>query len=524
MPAGMPRFRTLIEMLRARRQPEQAAFRFDGRDVSFGEIWRSTGRFAAGLRRRLCRGDRVVLALPNGGEFFTAFYGVQRAGGVAVPIFPGSGAERVSTLAELCGARIVVASAAMRERLASLPSAAGLAILEVTDSDPPPGESPGELPTVEPEDLAYLQYTSGSTENPKGVMITHAMALANVEQLIAGMGITEREVFVSWLPVHHDMGLVLKTMVPFYLGAKLVLLPASLTHVRRWLEAIERHRATFTAAPDFAYRLCLRRIRNPGDFDLSSLRVALNAAEPVRRRTVEEFHAAFGLAGVMVPGYGLAEATVGVSMWPPGTSIKVDDRGFVSVGRGFPGIEVAIVRHGESAAAGEVGEIALDGPANTRGYYRNPAATARLFWRGYLRTGDLGYLDRDGDLFLVGREKNIIIHGGRNVAPGEIEELVDPLDSVRRSAAVGVDRGRTEGEQVYVFAEIRQPCGDLQAMAVAIVRQIHGGLGFRPGRVYLVKPRTIPLTDNGKLRHRALKRRYLDGELRKRGWILFPDF
>ncbi len=535
MPA--PRFETLIEMLeaRARQQPARAAFEIGGRDgssaiTSFGELWRRIGRFAAVLRRRGLRsGDRAILALANGEAFFTAFYGVQRAGGVAVPIFPRSGGERLLGLAGLCGARVAVVSAsgAKRDDQARRAAAAGLTVLDVTaEPEPPAGSDPPEdFPPVSAGDLCYLQYTSGSTGGPKGVRITHAMALVNVEQLIAGMGITRREVFVSWLPVYHDMGLVLMTMVPFVLGAKLVLLPASLTRVHRWLEAIERHRGTLTAAPDFAYRLCLRRIRGR-TFDLSSLRLALDAAEPVRARTVAEMEAAFDLEGAMVPGYGLAEATVGVSTWPPGRKVKVDRRGFVAVGKPFPGIEVAIVRDGERASAFEVGEIALRGPANTSGYYRNPRATAGLFWRGdHLLTGDLGYLDAAGDLFIVGRKKNIIIHAGRNVAPQEIEEIADRVAGVRGSAAIGVDRGRTEGEQVYVFAEIRPAAGGaLQATAVEIVRALHSGLGFRPGRVYLVKPRAVPRTANGKIRHAELKARYLDGRLRDEGLILFPDY
>ena len=516
---------------RARRQPERAAFEYRGRIVSFGELWRQVCRFAVTLRRRGLRtGDRAILALPNGGAFFTAFYGVQRAGGVAVPIFPNSGAERLLGLVELCGAGVVIvaASGPKRAEQKRRAEAAGLVVLEVASGRSPAASEPrvGDLPPVAAGDLCYLQYTSGSTGNPKGVRITHAMALANVEQLIAGMGITRREIFVSWLPVYHDMGLVLMTMVPFYLGAKLVLLPASLTHIHRWLEAIERHRGTLTAAPDFAYRLCLRRLRDRRAFDLSSLRLALDAAEPVRARTVHELEAALGLAGVVVPGYGLAEATVGVSTWPSGRPIKVDGRGFVAVGRPFPGIDVAIVRAGERAGIGEVGEIAIRGPATASGYYRNPAATARLFWRDeYLLTGDLGYLDAAGDLFVVGRSKNIIIHAGRNVAPQELEEIVDRIAGVRASAAIGVDRGRIEGEQVYVFAEIRPAgAGAPQATAVEIVRALHDRLGFRPGRVYLLKPRAVPRTANGKIRHAELKRRYLDGSLRDQGLILFPDY
>ncbi len=168
-------------------------------------------------------------------------------------------------------------------------------------------------------------------------------------------------------------------------------------------------------------------------------------------------------------------------------------------------------------------------PANTRGYLDNPEATAELFWgRGFLRTGDLGYLDADGDLFIVGRLKNIIIQAGRNLAPREIEETVDPLPDVRLAAAVGVDRGGEQGEQAYVFAEVRNGDGlpepERERLVVEIVRRIHHRLGLRPGRVYLLRPRTIPLTHNGKVRHLALRQGYLDGSLREAGGMLFPDY
>ncbi len=555
-PAGwtvQPRYRTLIEMLetRAREDADRTAFTFEGepgpgRPTTYGELWRSIERFAALLLRRgLAPGHRAVLTVPNGGEFFAAFYGVQRAGGIAVPIFPGSGPERVASIADLCAARFVVVgpayrpSAAAAGELERLADRRGLQVLRVAETAPPISRI--DFPPLAPDDVAYIQYTSGSTGDPKGVELTHRNLLSNVEQMIAGFAITEREVFVSWLPVYHDMGLVLKTMVPFALGAELVLLPASLKNIRRWLVAIERHRGTLTAAPDFAYRLCLRYVRDPGRHDLSSLRLALNAAEPVRARTIADFEAAFALDNVMAVGYGLAEATVGVSRWPPGTPVKVDGRGFVSIGRPFPGVEIEIAGEaGEVAGSGEVGEILVKSPANTRGYHRNPGATARLLRvsppapqgalrrDGFLRTGDLGYRDADGDLFLVGRAKDIIIHAGRNVGPQEVEEIVDRTPGVRYTAAVGVDRGGSAGEQVYVFAEVR-PTGDAtgegyRELAVEIVDRFHRQLGFRPGRVYLVKPHALPLTHNGKLQRGRLKERYLDGSLGREGWILFPDY
>ena len=534
-----PHFDTLIELLehRASAEPDREAFRFAGASHSFGELWREVDVVAARLLALgLVRGERVVLALPNGTEFFGVFYGVQRAGGVAAPIFPGSGVDRMLRIARHCQARVIVLPSSFEAesvaRFRPLAAEESIRVLLAEDLLHP-AESTGKrrFPAIAAEDLAYIQYTSGSTGDSKGVQLSHANLLGNARQMIAGMEITSRDIFISWLPVYHDMGLVLMTIVPFYLGARLVLLPAELTNIRRWITEIEAHRGTFTAAPDFAYRLCLRFVHSPSDHDLSSLRVALNAAEPVRRRTIAEFEKAFGLDRVMMPGYGLAEATVGVSMASPGSKVKVDVNGVVSVGRPFPEVEIAIVDSegsGEACPVGEPGEILVKSPANTRGYLDAPSANDGLFRDGFVRTGDIGYLDAEGDLYVVGRSKSIIIQAGRNVAPREVEEIVDAQPFVRCSAAVGIDRGRLEGEQIYVFAEQRErkaPSPDeCEKRSAAIVRAVHAHLGLRPGRVYLTAPGTIPRTHNGKIRYRELATLYRDGALRERGALLFPSW
>jgi len=293
-----------------------------------------------------------------------------------------------------------------------------------------------------------------------------------------------------------------------------------------WLDAIQNHKATFTAAPDFAYRLCLRHV-DPDEYDLSSLRVALNAAEPVRASTIRDFERAFGLTNVMVAGYGLAEATVGVSMWKPQTPNRIDSRGRVSVGVPFPDVNLLIVSEGRILPQGEIGEIAICSEANSLGYLKNPVETDTLFWKdGYLLSGDLGYLDEDGYLYIVIRKKNIIKRSGETISPQEIEEVVDIMPGVRFSAAIGVDKGGMEGEQVYVFAEIRDniPENDYYEMALQMVADFHAHMGFRPARVYLLKPRSIPLTPNGKIQHLRLQKMYLDGILRTQGSILYPEY
>jgi long-chain acyl-CoA synthetase len=291
---------------------------------------------------------------------------------------------------------------------------------------------------------------------------------------------------------------------------------------------VEQTRATFTAAPDFAYRLCLRHLA-PHDYDLSSLRVALNAAEPVRGSTIDRFHKAFNLNNVMVAGYGLAEATVGVSMWAPGTKNKIDSRGFVSVGKPFPEIEIKIFGNSGELPPGEIGEIAIHSPANSGGYFQNQEATSAAFLdTDFILSGDIGYIDSEGYLYIISRKKNIIKRVGETISPHEIEEIVDSNPQVRYSAVIGIDRGGFEGEQVFVCAEIRthqHPTEQkLHQLAVSIVNNIYHHNGFRPARIFLLKPKTIPMTQNGKIQHFKMKSIYTSGKLRDDGAILYPDY
>ncbi len=514
----MSDFSTLIEMLeyRSSESGEKTAFTFQSQPTTFKVLGDRINSFASLLLdKEIKKQECVVIALPNGEEFLFAFYGIQRAGGIAVPLFPDSSAERIASIAGSCEARAAVLPEDSSKK-ADL-EAKGFICLTMNDALDVPVRS--TFPQIQPDDIAFLQYTSGSTGNPKGVMLTHANLLTNIKQMIAGMQITKQDIFVSWLPIYHDMGLILMTMVPFYLGVETYLLPADLRSIRDWFKTIHITGGTFTAAPDFAYRLCLRHADTLREYDITSLRVALNAAEPVRAATVAGFESAFGLADVVVAGYGLAEATVGVSMWTPQTPMRVDENGLVSIGPPFPDVVVKIA---------DDDEILIKSSATTEGYFNNQEATKELYTDdGYIHSGDLGYLDADGFLYFLGRKKNIIKHAGETIAPQEIEETVDAIDGVRYCAAVGIDRGRVEGEQAYVFAEIRvkENIADLgYELTLQIVNTIHDRLGIRPARVYLVKPRTIPKTYNGKIQHVQLRELYLSGALREQGLILYPDY
>ena len=214
-------------------------------------------------------------------------------------------------------------------------------------------------------------------------------------------------------------------------------------------------------------------------------------------------------------------------MWKPGTPGRVDLRGRVSVGAPFPDVDLLIVSNDEILSPGNTGEIAIRSKANSLGYFKNPDETEKLFWKdGYLLSGDLGCLDEDGYLYIVARKENIIKRSGETISPQEIEEVVDAMSGVRFSAAVGVDKGGVEGEQVYIFVEIRNtiPETDFHEMAIQMMADFYAHMGFRPARIYLLKPRSIPLTHNGKIRHVHLREMYLDGSLRKQGAILYPGY
>ena len=395
-------------------------------------------------------------------------------------------------------------------------------------------------PAAELDAVALLQFTSGSTADPRGVVLSHRQLGANLDAIVAAIGLdAERDVAVSWLPLYHDMGLIGLLVTPLTVGTELVLSApqAFLSKPERWMELMSEHGGTVTAGPSFAYALAGRAMpRSPG-LDLGRARLAFNGSEPIDAASVDAFCRGGEPNGLdpraMFCVYGLAEATLAVTFPEPGAGMTTDAvsrpgleqdgharpaaKGedalrLVRLGRPLPGIELRVVDPGSGAPRGEreVGEIEVRGTSVTSGYYRNEEATLAAFREGWFRTGDLGYL-AEGELVVCGRHKDVIIVGGRNVFPDDIERAAARTGAVRAGNVVAFagepERGRTP---VVVLAETRSE--DHEAARREVVRQVLDAVGLR-ARVVLLPPGGLPKTSSGKLQRSLSRRRFLDGEL-----------
>jgi acyl-CoA synthetase (AMP-forming)/AMP-acid ligase II len=512
---------TLIELLgrRAADDPDLPYFDLYDDTVTYGRLWRESARYAAGLAKfGVGRGDKVCLIYPTCAEFFYTFFGALRLGAVPVPLYPTLGIEATTNVLRHCEAKVIATIGWFRKGAEESKTAASNVshILEPFDLEI--DDRPPAFPSVSAEDTAFIQYTSGSTGDPQGVVLSHANVVGTIALMAEAAGLTRDDVVVSWLPLYHDMGLIGCAFTPPWTGSRLYLLPPDLKSPRLWLELVTRVRATFTVSPDFGYRNCVRNIHDTSGLDLSSLAQALSGAEPVRPSTIAAFEEKFGVSNVVSPCYGLAEATLAVAIWPRKMPRRLDGSGrFLSVGRPCPGVSVRIMDGAQQVNAEVEGEICVRSPGVMQGYYRNPAGTRRVLSDdGWLRTGDLGFVDREGFLFITGRLKDLIILGGENVIPADIEEIVDRIAGVRYSAAVGLENERTGTQRLHVVAEVREAAMDaegLSRLSREIVQRVHHGRGYRPARVLLTRPGTIPKTSSGKIQRSRLGQMINRGEL-----------
>ncbi len=507
-------------------------------------------RRAAALQARGVRpGDRVMVGLPTGLAFLETFFGVLLAGATVVPFYPPARAKGLedyqrglAAMTRRVAPRLVVTFPRARLAVeAAVFQAGGRAAVELAEALM--GLAEAFVPVaIDPATQALIQFTSGSTQAPKGVVLTHRAVLENLAALHMAVRPRAGEAVVSWLPLYHDMGLIGMMLLPLFLDLQLVLMSpqAFLLDAKRWLWAIHRHRATISTAPNFAYQLVANRLQDSelAGLDLSSWRLAYNGAEPCLPATHDQFAARlapYGFdPGAIRPIYGLAELAVGAAFSPADRPARVDvvdpqaleaegvarppleaTRAFASVGPPLTGYAVRITDPaGATLPARQVGEIRIAGPSLMAGYLDDPAETARTIVDGWLRTGDLGY-QADGDLFIVGRVKDMILKGGRNYAPHDLERLAAQVAGVRSGCVVafGVADAARGTEAVVVLAETREPVARYPELAAAIGRAVAAGLGLLPDRVELLGPGHLPKTSSGKLRRAQARTDWLGGGL-----------
>ncbi len=545
---------------------EHAFFRFleqgkDDRECTQRAIVEQAARVAQGLiELGLHAGDQVAVILPENEDFLRGFLAAVLVGMVPVPLFPPLGfggldayVERNARILQACGARVLVTSKRLQNVLWSLTSDVDSLERIVCIEDLQPTEVDLEHPPRTPEDLCFLQYTSGSTAAPKGVMVSHRSLGANLYAIVHhGLHVRAgRDVAVSWLPLFHDMGLIGMTFAPLATGVSVNFIPALdfVMYPECWLGAISERRGTVTFAPNFAYALATRKIPDDqvAQLDLSSLRVAGCGAEPIHPQTMRAFVEHFRPAGLrpeaLLPAYGMAEATLAVSFIGVDETVKTDrvdaktyeeqDRAepvaagfkagsrahrepheFVCCGRPFPGHHLTIVDdNGNPLGDREVGEIVLDGPSVTEGYYHEPELTQTAFENGRLHTGDLGYI-ADGELYVTGRKKDLIIINGRNFDPQTIEWKASEVAGVRKGNVVAFSMRSEESEELVVVAETHSDV-DRDQIERDIKRVVSRELFVKVSHVELVSKATLPKTSSGKLQRAKAKQQFLEGEIGK---------
>ena len=516
---------TLSDLIarRAATEPDGLYFTLFGTPLTAARLHSTSLRYAGALRERgLGPGDKVAIILPTCEEFFFTFFGALAIGAVPVPLYPTLAPELKARVFRSAEAQAIVTIDWFRPDVESARAEAP-DIRHLLTPDALETATPVAAQVRAAEDsVCFLQYTSGSTSVPRGVVLSHRNVMWTVGMMVEAVGVTPNDWLVSWLPLYHDMGLIGLAFGALYMGAPLALLPPDLRDPRPWLEAITEHRGRITVSPDFGYRNCVRHVHDTAGLDLSSLRMALSGAEPVRLSTIRAFQERFGVGDIFSPAYGLAEATLAVAVWPSGQPVRTDPTArFVSVGAPCRGVRVKIAAPGGSGSArpGEVGEVLVQSPGVMQGYYRDPEATARALRDGWLYTGDLGYLDADGYLYITGRMKDVIIVRGQNVVPADVEEAADHVAGVRYSAAVGIESERTGTQRLHVVAEVRGDgltAEELSRIAHDVTQAVRRQSGLRPARVLLVQPQTIPKTSSGKIQRAALATMVAEGRLESR--------
>lgn len=522
---------------------------------SFPELEKMTAQRGAALQALgLAKGDRMGMIIAEPEHFVLTFLGALRVGILPVPLYPplslgglDAYAEKTAKILTTCGAKLLVASESLQNVLWSLVGTVPSLQKLVKAEDLVASTATPVFPTIEPNDLAFLQYTSGSTSDPKGVMVTHAGLLQNVHDIMDGLECSAEggDKAVSWLPLYHDMGLIGFVVAPIIHAVPIVYIP-TVRFIKRpncWFETMNTHRATLTFAPNFAYALLAKKAKaeDLAKWDLSCIRVLGCGAEPIHPDTIRDFNTTFAASGLketaILPAYGMAEATLAIAFKPCGHTMRthvVDADVFqgegristptaneatilehVSCGRPFPSYDLRIRgEQGEWLAEGLEGEICIKGPSVTPGYYDNDAATAETMVDGFLKTGDLGYL-LDGEVYVTGRLKDLIILNGRNIHPQSVEWVCASVEGVRKGNVVAFSRPGSQSEELVVALETKAE--DRAALMAAVRAAVQAGLAMTVADIVCLEPGTLPKTSSGKLQRRKTRQQYLAGALGTEG-------
>lgn len=553
----------LIDALlyQAEHQPTRETLHFleEGKTVcqwAYPDLLAACQKAAAGLNSLgIQPGDRVGVMLPSGPDYLAAFYAIMWIGAIPVPLYPPFRMDqledyvgRQAAILKLAGVKVLISFDRAKPVLPLL----SMRCPELTKIVTVP-ELDGTAPPPRPHEHALIQFTSGSTGLPKGVVLSHKNLIHNIRGYGHGMNLGAEDVTISWLPLYHDMGLIGTMLGSVYHGQPLALMGPQdfLARPSRWLWAIHKYRGTVSPAPNFAYEICARKIpdKELEGLDLSSWRIALNGAEAVRPETLQRFTERFtpyGFdPGAHFPAYGLAEASLAVTFPPPGRGPLLETLNretlestgevaacgpdepsmtLVACGRPLPEMEVRILdESGQELPDHRRGLVEFRGPSSLVAYFDNPEATAATKdAEGWVKTGDLGYLS-EGELYLTGRVKDIIIKAGRNIQAEDVEDIVAAVEGVRRGcvAAFGAE-DETEGtELLIVVAECRSKDPEQRrAVQAEIERAVSKALGLPADRVEVVPPHTVPKTPSGKIRRSECKSRWLEGTLKPSGGLL----
>jgi acyl-CoA synthetase (AMP-forming)/AMP-acid ligase II len=553
LPASRLTAASVVDLLRTRaaQAPDHLAYLFleDGEDresrVSYAELDRRARAIAVELCGRVQPGSRVLLLYPPGIDYIAGFFGCLYAGMIAVPAYPPDprrlpkSLPRLQAMVRDSGATLALTTRELNalsdSLLREVPDLAGMRWSCV--ETPEGAEAGWRAPAIDGDTIAFLQYTSGSTGAPKGVMLSHGNLLHNSEVIRRGFDYANDPVAVVWLPPYHDMGLIGGVLQPLYNGFPAVSMsPLSfLQHPFRWLRAITRHRGTACGAPGFAYDLCARKStpEERAALDLSSWEIAFCGAEPIRSETLERFAQTFASCGfrreAFYPCYGLAEATLMVSggLRAVAPVLREGEPGkppLVGCGSQTFDQRVVIVdaQAGAPVADGQIGEVWVAGPSVGRGYWNRPDDSERIFGAfladgagPFLRTGDLGFL-HDGELFITGRAKDVLILRGRNLYPHDLERSVEELEGSLRhssSAAFLIDRGA--GDELVFAGEVdpRRAVRALDQVAMRVRQTLAEEHGVQARIVVLLRPGAMPKTSSGKVQRFACKAAFLDRTL-----------